>query len=224
MSAQDYLIKPIEELLSFLTLNYPKPFIDCTPYAPDNWIYHKFCHTPFYGKTYGSVYGLRGLKGKIGRNAVRLIDKGLLKLQPDMKKRLDLYGRKYYGGSQWWILPDKLVLEILEFVKNNSMFVKDLYDCIPDEIFFQTIAMQTSFAPLIEVNSPDQVSQNSLTYANFSPPGKKFCGHPHTITVDDWSWLCKRREYIARKFDIETSPEIFDIIDEAHKDIKINSN
>ncbi len=222
MSAQDYLIKPIESLLFTLENSYPKPFIDCTPYSQDNWIYHKFSHTPFYGKWYGSFYQKKGIIGKIGRYTVRTIDHVLQHIEPTMFSRLTKYNINLYGGSQWWILPMDMINEILQIVQSNSNMVHNLFKCIPDEIFFQTIGMQTSYCSLIQVNPPDQVSQNSLTYANFTAPGKPFCGHPHIITSEDWEWLKDYPQFIARKFDFSVDRYVFDIIDNEHKNKKRN--
>ena len=216
MSAQDYPIKPIEELLKFLNANYPKPYIDCTPYSLDNWVYHKFCHSPFYGRWYGSVYQKHGVYGKIGRHLVRMFDKMFLKVSNDMFTKLRKHSINLYGGSQWWILPLQMVKEILEITKREKVLTAKLFNCIPDEIFFQTIGMMTSFADKIELNPKEQISQNSLTYANFAPPGKVFCGHPYIIKIDDWAWLKDYPHYIARKFDINVDREIFDIIDNNH--------
>lgn len=217
LSGQDYLLKPIDELIQFLEKNYPKTFIDCTPYSTSNWIFHKFSHTPFYGKWYGTFYQRKGLIGKAGRYLIRKIDKFLLKFSPDMHSRLSKYNINLFGGSQWWILPFKMVEEILDITNKRDDMVKNLYNCIPDEIFFQTLGMQTSFAPLIDINPPEQISQNSLTYSNFTAPGKPFCGHPHIITCEDWAWLYKKPQYIARKFDMSLDKKIFDIIDNEHK-------
>ena len=216
ISGQDYLIKPIASLIDYLNDNYPKPFIDCTPYHPSNWVFHKFCHTPFYGKFYGSVYQKKGISGKIGRHTVRLIDSCLKKIQPDMFSRLQRYNIKLFGGSQWWILPISMVQEILDITTSHREMVDNLFNCIPDEIYFQTIGMQTSFSDKIDINPYEQVSQNSLTFAAFTAPGRNFCGHPHIMLKKDWDWLKNQPQYIARKFDMDIDNEIFDVIDNAH--------
>ena len=48
LSGQDYPIKPIGNILEELSNNYPRPYIDVTPYDKTNWVYHKFRYTPLH--------------------------------------------------------------------------------------------------------------------------------------------------------------------------------
>lgn len=83
----------------------------------------------------------------------------------------------------------------------------------PEELFFQTMVMRTSVASLVDINPVDAREQNCLTYANFVSPTKGTSCHPHVLELEDWEWLKPRPEYFARKFDIDSSPELIDLID-----------
>lgn len=90
---------------------------------------------------------------------------------------LILYGkRKFptefipYGGSAWWCLSKDAIQYIYNFVKENEEFVEFFdYVFLPDEIFFQTILL----------NSPlkENIVNQSLTYDNWIAGGS----HPKIL-------------------------------------------
>lgn len=118
-----------------------------------------------------------------------------------------------YGGSAWWALPDIAVDELLNDIDAHPNIIKWMRGSLtPEESFFQTMIMRTSVANLVDVNR-DPV-QGEMTYANFvSPRNKVKKYHPYIITEDDWYWLKERPEYFARKFDVDISTKILDILD-----------
>lgn len=215
MSAQDYPIKPIRDLKELLKSNYPKPYIDCTPYDNSNWVYHKFkwstlCYYVENIKHHCKSVFLRRVINRIFWDIERL----LIPTPLTTYNRLKKHGVQLYGGSAWWCLPDKAIDDILNDIDTHIKLF-ELYQktYTPEETFFQTYIMRSSVANLVDINPPEARAQNSLTYANFETSTKKFAGHPHIITVDDWKWLNKRPEYIARKFDLSVDSAILDTID-----------
>lgn len=212
MSAQDYPIKPFSELRSLLVRNYPKPYIDCTPYDINNWMYYKYKNSALYNKILHSF-------SNSGKPLLKKIERRLHKLRFgnhyfSLYKHSRRYGMNLYGGSAWWALPDVAVGDILRDIENDKhAFELSLCTYTPEETFFQTYVMRTRVSNLVEVNNIAERKQNCLTYANFDTPTKKFCGHPYIITADDWKWLKNRSEYIARKFDLSVDANIFDTID-----------
>lgn len=212
MSAQDYPIKPISDLRSLFIKNYPKPYIDCTPYDKSNWMYYKYKNSALYNKILHSF-------SNSGKPLLKKIERKLHKLHFgnhyfSLYKCSMHYGMRLYGGSAWWALPDVAVGDILRDIENDKRaFELSLSTYTPEETFFQTYVMRTRISNLVEINSITERKQNCLTYANFETPTKKFCGHPYIITADDWKWLKNRSEYIARKFDLSVDANIFDTID-----------
>lgn len=217
MSGQDYLIKPISNLVNHLRINYPKPFIDCTPRSDINWVAEKFAHTKIriYARKLRRITQLRGFL-LLSLYIEKLTSKNLI-----LYNKLQRFNIPFYGGSAWWALPDKAIDEIINFYLNKKEFI-DVYKWsdTPEETFFQTIIMQTSIADSVEVNNPDERAQNCLTYANFETSTKEFVGHPHVIGIEDYEWLVKKEQYIARKFDIDVDSDIFDKLDQYILNIK----
>ncbi len=216
-SGQDYPIKPINTFVEKLSKNYPRPFIDVTPYDKSNWIYNKFCYTPLHQILLEITSRMQKLLKRRIIGAVRF-RKTLDKLIP---RKYVLYNRlmeqniSLYGGSAWWVLPDVAINELLEDIRRNSeivyLFKKSQ---TPEETFFQTFVMRSSVANMVQINPISEKRQNCLTYANFETPTKKVVGHPHILLAEDWEWLKKRPEFFARKFDLHVDEKIFRIIDE----------
>ena len=217
MSGQDYLIKPVAELVEFLQINYPRPFIDCTPRSTSNWVYEKFAHTKLriFARKLRRIIGVRGFL------FISLYLEKIVPKKSVIYNKLRRFRIPLYGGSAWWALPDKAIDEITGFYLNKKEFIDEYkWSDTPEETFFQTIIMQTSIADYVIINDPDERAQNCLTYANFETPTKEFVGHPHVIRAEDYSWLVEKEQYIARKFDLDIDSSIFDKLDQYVLNIK----
>ena len=220
LSGQDYAIKPIDTINASLDSSYPKPYIDCTEYDPDNWIYYKFRikRSPRLRKTE------RGIKDRFGKN--KLIKKPLLTGVKVLKKTVSVLGKspykaltgagvELYGGSAWWILPDTAIDHIYTEYKSRTKIVRDLLvSYTPEETFFQTMAMRSPVKELIEINPKDCIAQNCMTWAYFFDDDKPFMGHPYVFTEDDYPKLKAAHQWFARKFDITIDERIIELIDE----------
>ena len=124
-------------------------------------------------------------------------------------------GIQLFGGSAWWILPDKVIEYILCEYDNNGEYIQRLLATYtPEETFFQILTMRTDYSNLVKLNNPSSVEQSCKTFAYFSDIGKPFCGHPYILTTENAKLLSNLDDYwIARKFDMESDEAIFDYID-----------
>lgn len=122
---------------------------------------------------------------------------------PRMNKQLP-YNLEPYGGSTWFCLSKKHVDYILEYLnsKQNLLGFFRRVKC-PDEIFFQTILM----------NSPlkGNVVNDNLRYVDWTRKPS-----PATLTMDDADNLLNSSKLFARKFDTELDERILDLLDD-HK-------
>ena len=218
LSGADYPVVPIDKILRELNQSYPKPFIDCTPYDKNNWVYHKFSSYGLYRRY--SNYLNKHLKKCFFRSVLKLpvlcFTIYILDKIYNPKQKLDNLGVQLYGGSAWWILPDKIIEYILTEYNKNEEYIEILKKThTPEETFYQIMAMRSPLANLVEVNPVDRVSQNCKTYAYFSSATKPFKGHPYEFTTEDYDLLKEKSKtcYFARKFDIDVNEEILDEID-----------
>lgn len=221
LSGQDYPIKPVRDFVSLLYKTYPKPYIHTIRQTDGNWVKAAFSHTRTYCYSKEIVRRIYRIASSIGINKVRGLNRllGIVdsvstfwgpSVYEDLRKHAAV---EVYGGSQWWALPDIAVNELLNDIVAHPNVVKWLRCSIaPDETFFQTMVMRTSVANLVDVNR-DPV-QGEMTYANFVSPRNKVKNcHPYIITEEDWYWLKERPEYFARKFDVDISTKILDVLD-----------
>ena len=123
---------------------------ECYPIKPINVIKSTFAGqttafmeffelpSPFWGN---------GGMNRIQNNHYFILYNGKLKIIriPRLNKKLP-FNLKPFGGSQWFCLPKQLVTYILQFVNQNKS-IKKFYErtLIPDEMFFQTILINSPF-------------------------------------------------------------------------------
>lgn len=219
LSGQDYPIKSNTYIVDFLNENYPKPFIDCTPYDENNWLFHKF---NFIGFSRVDRYINSKLQRGILRKIIKLPFFISSKVMSIGKKKSCKYFSSYdydlYGGSAWWILPDIVIDFTIDEMKSNMKKIKRLKGTFtPEETFFQIMTMASPLSDMVDVNTKDMISQNCMTYAHFSDVGKPFNGHPYILTKDDLTKLKELPHLISRKFDMKVDTKIIEMLDELNK-------
>ncbi|WP_158211753.1 beta-1,6-N-acetylglucosaminyltransferase [Alkalihalobacterium alkalinitrilicum] len=108
-----------------------------------------------------------------------------------------------YGGSQWWCLSKKCLEYILSFINTNphyiSFFKNEVYK-FSDEMFFQTIIMNSSFK--------EKVICNDLKYIDWSKRTR-----PAILTFKDFKKLIYSNKLFARKFDFQKSAILLNMLD-----------
>lgn len=112
-------------------------------------------------------------------------------------------GIQPYGGSSYWIMPAQCAGYVDAFVRDNPDFVSFFkYVHVPDEIFFHTIVMNSSFSDLVVTDNPH--------YVDWS----KGESHPKVLTTEDFEKLMQSEKLFARKFDPEVDIRILERIDQ----------
>ncbi len=217
-SGQDYLIKSMRYIEEELSQNYPKPFIDCTPYDRKNWTYHKFTYnkTILAFRSWISNNFKKGLLRKALRVCQKMFCKVVKLARRTALEKCKKAGIELYGGSAWWILPDLIISYISEeYNKSNNEVVDILLNetYTPEETFFQIMAMRSPLKEFIELNPIDMVEQNCKTWAYFFDEGKPFKGHPYIITKEELKKIKNSDCFFARKFDSLEDDKILDLID-----------
>lgn len=108
-----------------------------------------------------------------------------------------------YRGSAYWCFPKDCVEYIYDFVKKNQSFVNYFrYVDGPDEMFFQTILL----------NSPlkERIVNDNLFFIDFENPNPT---RPRVFEKCDFERLVKSPKLFARKFDATRDVEIIDRIE-----------
>lgn len=110
-------------------------------------------------------------------------------------------GLEPYGGSAYWCLSSTLVHFVHGFLSENPDYVRFFeHVFVPDEIFFQTIIMNSELR--------DTVENDDLRYLDWSREPA-----PAVLTLDDLPTLVAAPQLFARKFDETVDAEILDALD-----------
>lgn len=128
------------------------------------------------------------------------------------------HGIELYGGSAWWLLPDDMVNYLIEISEDDAArlrFKPAEIVAAPEEVYFQTVLMNSSFGTRIKTNPKDMIEQACKTYAIFNPVGMQFTGHPYVFTIADTEELnlISTDHFFARKFDEGIDSDVLDWLD-----------
>lgn len=110
-------------------------------------------------------------------------------------------GLRPYGGSAYWCLERTLVHFVHGFLKENPDYVRFFeHVFVPDELFFQTIAMNSELRHTVE--------NDDLRYLDWSREPA-----PVVFTIRDLPALLESGKLWARKFDETLDPSVLDALD-----------
>lgn len=185
LSGQDYLIKPSSYIEDFLTKNKDKEFIEFFSLSsPNKWqgqagYYEGFKRIEYWHFRFKSRHFPLQIKRKFPQ------------------------GFEPYGGGQWWCFSRKCIEYINEFLKENPAFLNYFnYVFIPDEIFFQTLILNSPFK--------NNVINDDLKYIDWENPNPT---PPAILEKSDFQKLLNSPKLFARKFDMTRDKDILDTID-----------
>jgi hypothetical protein len=114
---------------------------------------------------------------------------------------------KHFHGSQWWIIDMHSLHYILDYVRDNPQYSSfHKYTFAPDELFFQTILLNSGHDNLIRT-----VLNDNKRYMRWVSESS---AHPEIIKTVDFDAIYNSSALFARKFDTQIDSEILDMIDE----------
>lgn len=123
------------------------------------------------------------------------------RLMPEKRKILS--GFEFFGGKTWWSLSNECIRYIVDFYDNNRKFNRFFkFTLIPDEMYFQTVLLNSKFKDRLVNNYMREIDWNRGDGT-----------HPVYFTKDDFPRLKDSESLFARKFDFDNDMEIFDLID-----------
>jgi hypothetical protein len=186
LSGQDYPIKNLSYIESFLKKNQGKQFITWFSLEQENELTHQ--SGPFQ-----SMKRIENLHLFFRSRSIHL---------PIKRKFPNNFSP--YGGSQWWTLSRDCINWLAKFTRENPDFVNFFkYTFIPDELFFQSIIMNSSFK--------EDTVNNNLRYVDFTRANPN---PPAILGTEDFEFLSNGTNALfARKFNIKRDSKILDLID-----------
>ncbi len=110
-----------------------------------------------------------------------------------------------HGGSNWWCLTRPAIEHIHQFLLSHpevSSYFRRTF--LPDEIFFQTVLSNSTFA--------SRITGDNLTFIDSSSPTPPW---PTVLDTSFFPALMTSPKLFARKFDAGYDAEILDLLDQA---------
>jgi hypothetical protein len=186
LSGQDYPIKPLGYLRSFLEQHRGVEFLEAFSLDKINrWTKAEGRYQPMQ---------------RVSRFTLNIRSRTLtLPLKRTLPDNLEPF-----GGSQWWCLSFDCLSYVREFIKQRPRIVRFCrHVLIPDEIMFHTIIGNSPFG--------ERISGHDLTYTDWVQPNPS-C--PRVLCDgSDLESLMNCPKLFARKFDSTRDPRILDKID-----------
>ena len=198
ITGQDYPIKSNRQIQEFLENSDGQSYIEYSSsiYLPKHW----YERISYWHINPGKYYLVFPRESDLNSPILNYAYNHLVKSIP-YRRKLPLNFEPYFGSS-YWCLSNECIKYVYDFLAKNKHFEKFFkYVNIPDEIFFQTIIL----------NSPLKVKliDNGLMYIDFSAGGR----HPAILTKENFDKLMDSSDLFARKFDFTIDPDILDMID-----------
>lgn len=158
----------------------------------------------------------------------------LHRIKKHFPKRIFLADLEPYGGAPWWSLTHECVQYILDYVSKNRKYCNYFkYTLCPDDMFFQTIVLNSEFASnamnfeqytewsnQTDRKTKDEEKQMiaedsfNLRYIDWSGEITGEREIPATLDDRDFVKLKESHCLFARKFDTTTSARLLDQIDD----------
>jgi hypothetical protein len=190
MSAQDYPIRPMDQLYSFLVRNNGKCFISYENNPKQKWWSHARKRLELYHFTD------LNFKGKY------FIQSIINKILPKRTYPLDML---FYGSSDasWWTITSECALYMVNFMDNDKKLRNFLkYTWGADEFVVTTIIMNSPFK--------DRVVNNNLRLITWTDG----LANPRILISEDMEIIKESDRFFARKFDITVDAKIIDDLDQ----------
>lgn len=192
LSGADLPIKSLHTFDAFVCKHSGKEFVQVIPDWADTdgvkdrfAVYHYFQH-------------------RIGRkrNLLWVVNKLLILFQRCLKvnrlKHLD--ETKFYGGMNWFSITH----DFGQYVLTKEEWIRSTFSyglCV-DEVFLQTLLMNSPFAQRRYIHNEPYSMCSSLRYVDWVR------GKPYTWSYTDYEELISNSNYFARKFSYRTEEEI----------------
>lgn len=184
ISGQCRHVKPVDYIQEYFHTHAGKEFIECVDMAERPSFLSRF--TIFHWHDY---YNLRSTNWK--DITLRRLSKVLRVVQKTLA-RIGIYRRhpdgfpRLYVGSAWWSLTVECCRQILDYVAAHPSFARRFrYTQLSDEMFFQTVIMQSRFR--------DRVAGGNLRFIQFKTR------HAEELTLEHKEQVSEPDVLFARK-------------------------
>jgi len=188
VSAQDFPLLSNAQLKRELAKVAGQELLDHVPVGPEGWnCAHRYHY--FYADGANPAAAL----------ACRLASRTMRAL--GLKRRM-VNGYLPYGGSSWWALSRDCVRAILDLVAADPRVTRFFrtVSC-PDELFFQTVVMNSRFGP--------KALSNNFRYIQWPESGAR---NPQVLAEGDFDRIRESGAHFCRKIDSAASAGLLPLL------------
>ena len=181
LSGQDLPIKTNDHIVQFFD-NNPHEYLEYYKFPIEWWSYDGYDRV--------QIYNFPDILGPFWNRVNRRIQM-LLPFRRPLPFDVPLF-----GGGSWFNLTRDAIEYVLQHVKTTDVLKKIKYTTSVDEVFFQSILLNSHFASLCECNE--------LRYTDW----RGHASNPKTLDRSDFQKLLDSKHLFARKFDPFVDSEI----------------
>ena len=187
LSGVDLPIKTQDEIHSFFRDNYGKEYMQSEDSGISSELFsYRLQHYHFLQDYIGKQHTLF-------HRMLRVLEAKSLQLQAKLPvNRLNKIHFPLYKGANWFSITHNMALYILSRKKDIRFYFKHTVGA--DEIFLQTLAMQSPYAP--------NIVNDTLRCIDWHR------GSPYTFRCEDFDLLMNSGKLFARKFDSQIDMDI----------------
>nr|WP_320057013.1 beta-1,6-N-acetylglucosaminyltransferase [uncultured Bacteroides sp.] len=195
LSGQDFPIKSTSEFLSYFDDNKGHEFIGWHLMPTENWEKCSFVRYQYF-----RPYDLFDYKTKRGKIIINKIVNFQMKY--NLRRRIPDQFIRLYGGSNWFSLSKQCAKYVSNYTQRYPAFYRRLkYTFAPEETYFQTIILNSSFK--------NEVINNDLRYISWKRKNDSF---PACLDEKDFFNIVVSERFFARKFDLCHSGPLLSLI------------
>lgn len=196
LSGVDLPIKPMKEIGDFFDQHPNMVFMDCVPEEPSHLNRIRYCTNYYHFMEAGTL--------PFGSKVLSHIGRFLVAVQKSLGiSRCDKDGFKMYKGDNWVSLSRDAAEYLLS--RKDFIFKRFSYCCCPDEIYKQTVLMNSPFRN--SVYQPENPNQRArLRLIDWDR------GHPYVWTMADKEEILASGNFFARKFSTKKDEAIVDFL------------
>ena len=137
---------------------------------------------------YYNFYDLFNAKSSPGNKCILFVRK--IQNKFNLKRNMNI-SKQLYGGSTYWTLNKDVLKYVIDFTNQNPLFFKRFrFTFCPEEIYFQTIIMNSEYA--------NNIINDNLRFIDWKT-GRE--GYPAFLDESDYELLLKSNKLFARKID-----------------------
>lgn len=188
ISAQDFPLLSNEALQQALDAARGSELLECAAIGPDGWA----CQ-----ERYQYFYWPRG--GRIAKTAGKVLLRAMRAL--GLRRKMAA-GMRPYGGSCWWALSRPCIEMLLARVRSEPSLERYFRTvACPDEMFIQTLVMDSPFAA--------KVVSNNFRYIRWPDSGAR---NPKILDAGDFEDISRSGAHFCRKIDTTGSAALLPML------------